>query len=268
MAAARQNVPSWPSLYNPGLEILHIEHNAPVQPGAAYLYHAKDIFRFTLYWTLAFYTPIFLVCGAYAFWNYSFPPSPRLTGSQNVRDSAYQLSSMASKPELPNSAAPLIQPTKPPKTNERRSRVAFALIVLLTFLTSSVAGAVIASAISGFVAAGLYKAANFNMSTWIPFLLAVIQVVIGLLRYAQYSFCSFLLMLSGKHMAFNYRDNIISVPGSTNIFLAIPCGYIAYNMHQFCACQSRFHLPEHIETLSHASCLHHIYAVPTLYLSF
>jgi len=59
--------------------------------------------------------------------------------------------------------------------------VAFALIVLLTFLTLSVAGAVIGSAIMGFVTAGLFKAANFNMSTWIPFLLAVMQVVVGLL---------------------------------------------------------------------------------------
>ena len=34
-------VPSWPSLYNPGIEILHIEHNAPIQPQGAYLYRAK-----------------------------------------------------------------------------------------------------------------------------------------------------------------------------------------------------------------------------------
>jgi hypothetical protein len=34
-------VPSWPSLYNPGIEILHIEHNAPIQPQGAYLYRPK-----------------------------------------------------------------------------------------------------------------------------------------------------------------------------------------------------------------------------------
>ena len=34
-------VPSWPSLYNPGIEILHIEHHAPIQPQGAYLYRAK-----------------------------------------------------------------------------------------------------------------------------------------------------------------------------------------------------------------------------------
>jgi len=170
--------PPWPSLYNPGLEILNIEHHPPTQPEGAYLYHANDVFRFTLYWNLVFYTPIFFFCGSYAFWNYAFPPSHRLSGHQNNRE-AYPLSEIKSPLSTP--ASPVVQPSKPPKTNERRSRIAFALIVLLTFLTLSVAGAVIGSAIMGFTAAGLYKAANFNMSTWIPFLLAVMQVVIGLL---------------------------------------------------------------------------------------
>jgi len=169
--------PPWPSLYNPALEIIHIEHHSPTQAGAAYLYHAHDIFRFTLYWTLIFYTPPFLVCGLYAFWNYGFPPSPHIASSQSLPES-YRLSS---RTPLLTSDTPALQPTKLPKTNERRSRVAFALIVLLTFLMLSVAGAVIASAITGFVTAGLYKAANFHMSTWIPFLLAMMQVVIGLL---------------------------------------------------------------------------------------
>ncbi|KAF8972705.1 hypothetical protein BDZ97DRAFT_1649965 [Flammula alnicola] len=186
--ASNKTTPPWPSLYNPGLEILHIEHHPQTQPGGAYLYHAKgkrnhssfvkinllaDVFRFTLYWTLVFYTPIFLLCGSYAFWNYAFPPSPRLANPQNGRES-YQLSLM-------NPDGLLVQAVKPPKPHERRSRVTFALIVLLTFLTLSVAGAVIGSAIMGFVTFGLYKAGNFSMSTWIPFLLAVMQVVIGLL---------------------------------------------------------------------------------------
>ncbi|KAF8903465.1 hypothetical protein CPB84DRAFT_1677951 [Gymnopilus junonius] len=170
--------PPWPSLYSPALEIVDIAHHSPIQPGAAYLEHAHDIFRFTLYWTLIFYTPPFLICGLYAFWNYAFPPS---TIPPSIPE-AYPLSSMVSRsPQFPTDAPPM-QPTKLPRTNERRSRVAFALIVLLTFLTLSVAGAVIASAIMGFIVAGLYKAGNFHMSTWIPFLLAMIQVIIGMLR--------------------------------------------------------------------------------------
>ncbi|TFK39520.1 hypothetical protein BDQ12DRAFT_629521 [Crucibulum laeve] len=176
----RGHTPSWPSLYNPGREILHIEHKPPTQPGGAYLYHASDVFRFTLYWTLIFYTPIFLFCGLYAFWNYTFPPKLR---SSRPQDDENLLSTMPkSPPSLPTlRPVPSLRSTIPPKANERRSRLAFAILVLLTFLSLSVAGSVIGSAILGFSLFGLYKSANFNMSTWIPFLLAVIQVVVGLL---------------------------------------------------------------------------------------
>jgi len=57
------------------------------------------------------------------------------------------------------------QSVKLAKTNEKRTRIAFAIIVLFTFITISLAGAVIGSAVLGFVAAGLYSAAKFNMST-------------------------------------------------------------------------------------------------------
>jgi len=40
-ASMSTRVPSWPSLYNPGIEILHIEHRAPTQPQGAYLYRAE-----------------------------------------------------------------------------------------------------------------------------------------------------------------------------------------------------------------------------------
>lgn len=71
------STPTWPSLYNPSIELIDIEHNAPVQPGGAYLSNSIDVFRFTLYWTLIFYCPIFLLCGLFAFWNINFPPALR-----------------------------------------------------------------------------------------------------------------------------------------------------------------------------------------------
>ena len=179
-AMSSGKTPPWPSLYNPGLEILHIEHRPPTQKGAEYLYSASgavtdssplelysffvqpDIFRFTLYWNLIFYTPLFLVCGLYAFWNYSFPPSPRPSQHPPSQDTLYPLTPL---PSTLTSRTPGNTPLTTHKKNEMRSRLAFALLVLLTFMTLSVAGAVIGAAVLGFVAMGLFRAGNFNMST-------------------------------------------------------------------------------------------------------
>jgi len=57
----------------------------------------------------------------------------------------------------------------------------FALLVLLTFLSLSLVSAVVGAAVVGFVLAGVYKAGGFYMSTWIPFIWAVIQGLVGLL---------------------------------------------------------------------------------------
>jgi len=141
-----------------------------------------DVFRFTLYWTLIFYTPLFLLCGSYAFWNYAFPPSAMLPRSKGAKEPAYQLSRMLPASSQPVAKAQPAQPTTHPKMNERRSRATFALIVLLTFLTLSVAGAVVASAILGFVAYGLYKSANFNMSTFVLSTYSVNEIDNNILR--------------------------------------------------------------------------------------
>ncbi|KAJ7483339.1 hypothetical protein FB451DRAFT_1234155 [Mycena latifolia] len=174
------NTPSWPSLYNPGIELLRIPHNDPVQPGGAYLTHPIDVFRFTLYWTLIFYTPIFLFCGLYAFFNLTFPPTrhPNPTRREATDEAGYPLALLRYSPR--EASAPLLRPPKP-KPNQGRSRITFAILVLLTFISLSLAGASLGSAVVGFILAGIYKLAKFNMSTWIPFLWSVISVLIGLL---------------------------------------------------------------------------------------
>ena len=143
----------------------------------------SDMYRFTLYWTLVFYVPAFVVCGTYAFLNLSFPPSRRRPRSHRNRPS-FPFLEAASYSALPATAGDDIplqrQQTqhlserslrRPPaakprhKVNERRSRLTFALLVLLAFLLAGFAGAVLGSAIVGYVLAGLYKSADFNMST-------------------------------------------------------------------------------------------------------
>jgi len=57
----------------------------------------------------------------------------------------------------------------------------FAIIMLSVFLALSVTNAVIGAAVVGYVLVGLYKAADYNMSTWVPFIWAIIIVLIGVI---------------------------------------------------------------------------------------
>ncbi|THV03603.1 hypothetical protein K435DRAFT_817205 [Dendrothele bispora CBS 962.96] len=214
------NDPSWPSLYNPRSELFHIEHTGPVQPGATYLTDAGDVFRFTLYWTLVLYLPIFAVFGLYAFFNLTFPPSrkkstvsykthygedppdrqdtyplydiPHRTsnhflsvanignGYQTLRSDI--VSSNGDLPQSPMRTHFTHDHRAPERQNAGRSRLTFALLVFLVFLFMSLIGAVLSSAIVGFVVHGLYRAGHFYMSSWVPFLWALIQVFIGMLN--------------------------------------------------------------------------------------
>ncbi|KZT70861.1 hypothetical protein DAEQUDRAFT_170626 [Daedalea quercina L-15889] len=196
---------SWPSLYNWIIELFPIQNRAPVQPGGIYLYDHNEIFRFTLYWTLVFYTPPYILCASYAFLNLTFPPQrarnrlrtrPRPSFASHFPSSYFgppptvtgneiPLVEAAPKQVLGNTHAQLALAHRYRallKPNERRSRLAFALLVFLGFTTFSVAGAVIGSAIIGYILAGLFQAGKYNMSTWIPFLAGLLQTLVGLLE--------------------------------------------------------------------------------------
>ncbi|KAH7868460.1 uncharacterized protein C8R40DRAFT_1134836 [Lentinula edodes] len=279
--------PSWPSLYNPRSELFDIQRHNPIQPGGFYLVNSQDVFRFTLYWTLVFYIPVFVLFGLYAFFNLTFPPHTnreiafgRLHDEEDDAmdddeeeededEEAYPMSPMSSDPHPPRhrhnprngyyatlrseitttSTVPTTSPpsvyiqsptsataghpflsvshtspahfypphpsssshspmitkatgnTKTPvlrnfskslnknkvmkankSKNAARSRITFALLVFFGFLILSLIGAVVSSAIVGYILTGLYKAGKFYMSTWVPFLWAAISVMVGMLN--------------------------------------------------------------------------------------
>ncbi|KIK73379.1 hypothetical protein PAXRUDRAFT_61600, partial [Paxillus rubicundulus Ve08.2h10] len=161
----------WPSLYNPVIEVGRSGFGLATQPGGSYLQQPDDIFRFTLYWSLIFHIPFNFIAGTYAFLNFLFPPARPTNGFPLLSPSLTRVSPSPSPQEWP----------KPPRVNARRSRLTFALLVLLTFLSLSLISAVVGAAVVGFVLAGVYKAGGFYMSTWIPFVWAVIQSLVGLL---------------------------------------------------------------------------------------
>lgn len=67
-------------------------------------------------------------------------------------------------PVSDNYAAPAASRAKT-RHNERRSRLTFAIIVAFVFAICAVGGAVLGSAVLGYVMAGLFRAAGFHMST-------------------------------------------------------------------------------------------------------
>ncbi|THH15745.1 hypothetical protein EW146_g4789 [Bondarzewia mesenterica] len=185
-------VPEWPSLYNPVIEILDLEHHDPVEPNGRYLSNANDVFRFTFYWTVIFHAPLFTFCGIYAFLNIMFPPrtpstttlvaippkddaplpSPPIPLTPLSTASASSPSSLlrpASQTPRPSSCDP---PLRMRRQNERRSRFTYAFLILLIFLTIGVVSALVESVVAGYILAGLYRSARFSMSTWVPFVWA------------------------------------------------------------------------------------------------
>lgn len=62
LTISNDTVPPWPSLYNPGVEVLHIQHQPAVQPRGKYLYQADGMYIlrtflqvFTFYRYLSFH---------------------------------------------------------------------------------------------------------------------------------------------------------------------------------------------------------------------
>lgn len=139
--------PRWPSLYSPGVELIGIEHRPAEQPRGVYLHHYNQIFSFTLYWTIVLYTPIYLLCAAVAFCNITFP------GRKTKKYGDWWEMQL-----LKNT-----QPLK--KTNERRSRVTFALLAVFIFMAMSVLGALLGSTITAAMIVALWKSGNYPVST-------------------------------------------------------------------------------------------------------
>ncbi|KAI9464520.1 hypothetical protein BJY52DRAFT_1114729 [Lactarius psammicola] len=189
--------PTWPSLYDPLIEFHDLEHHAPIQPGGRYLTHAGDVFRFTFYWTLIFNSLFFLITGGIASFNIVFPS--RRDNHGDTLTSTTQKHTPRSHPMIPltpvastPSPDPLLshpgtaeikQPgASQPRKNVHRSRLIYAIFTLFVFLVTALAASFVESAVVGYVLWAVYTAGDFNISTWLPPVWALIiasSVVLG-----------------------------------------------------------------------------------------
>ncbi|KAI6149188.1 hypothetical protein BKA82DRAFT_145733 [Pisolithus tinctorius] len=177
---------SWPSLYNPIIDLIGGDNAPPVEPGGKYLTQADDVFRFTLYWTLIFHVPLYVLVGTYAFFNVLFPPARGRLQSvpMNPLPNLHPNSAYTTAPPASHPSAETLS-TSPRRVGKRlnvgRTRLMFALIIFLSFVGLGIVSAVAGAAVMGFVIAGVYKAGGFWVSTWVPFVWAVIHALVGLL---------------------------------------------------------------------------------------
>jgi hypothetical protein len=155
-------IPAFPSLYNPAIELTPFQYTDAMQPAGYYipLDGPHNVFLFTFYWTVAFQTPIFAACAVWA--------CMCLTTKKEMKGNQMEMVELRAGRQRPS--------------KNRSARVAFSAIILGTFLALSLMGTLVSSAFTSLLLFGLFKAGGFFMSTWIPFLGALFSVGVGTLR--------------------------------------------------------------------------------------
>ncbi|KIR36587.1 hypothetical protein I352_01545 [Cryptococcus deuterogattii MMRL2647] len=175
--------PPWPSLYLPTLD-------STVEQQGIFLYEAEAIWRFTLYWTLLLICSLFLICALMASFTlllsltvFREPDPPPLVSKSDDLKSNETRPSRTTSPNTGASATPFSTPLVQlhrPFERPKRKRPPIWPVLLLPVIVTAAAGvvSVISSTIVGFALAAIYSAGGFSMSTWVPFLWALIQALV------------------------------------------------------------------------------------------
>ena len=133
--------PSFPSLYWP---------LNPSPGDARYLYYQSDIWRFTLYWTLITYGGVHLSASVWAVL-------------------------MQLRSALATKTKPLGEP------NKIRQTLAWVWLIPVVYLVVAGIEAVFAGSVVGLILGAVYNAGYFKMSTWVPFIWGLLNVMILIL---------------------------------------------------------------------------------------
>ncbi|WWC92666.1 uncharacterized protein L201_007625 [Kwoniella dendrophila CBS 6074] len=174
--------PSFPSLYIPTL------HDTSEQRGI-FLYEAEAIWHFTLYWTLILLMSLFLLCSAFA----SFTIFLNITKYRNKPPDNHNHNHKQKSPFSPTIISNN-QDNQNNQNNQNNNHITIKHltarkkpkkpplwpIIILPIISLFIAAFIglISSTVVGFALAAIYSAGGFSMSTWVPFLWALIQVLV------------------------------------------------------------------------------------------
>ncbi|CAD6579754.1 MAG: hypothetical protein TREMPRED_002560, partial [Tremellales sp. Tagirdzhanova-0007] len=158
--------PSFPSLYIPTL-------SSSRELSGIYLYEAEAIWRFTFYWTLLMLCGIFLICSLFAAFTILLSLTVHRTSSQPIPTPSSQFTDNPIRPDS-------LGHKRPMQPRLKRKRPPLWPVLLLPLLMTSVAAviALVTGTVVGFALAAVYAAGGFSLSTWVPFLWALIQVIV------------------------------------------------------------------------------------------
>ena len=134
--------PSWPSLYWP----------INVTPGSSYyLYYVRDIWRFTLYWTLFIYLVLHLLTSVWAVL--------MLLRSAHARR----------------------QKDPDRHSGEVKTTLLWVWAIPMVYLVVGGVEALLAGSLMGLVLGAVYNAAFYRMSTWTPLLWGLVNALLLIL---------------------------------------------------------------------------------------
>ncbi|RSH81246.1 uncharacterized protein EHS24_008683 [Apiotrichum porosum] len=177
-------VPAFPSLYVPSVA-------STIQQSGYFLHDAYAIWRFTFYWTLILLLGTFWAVAALASFNlllsrtlFSRKPNAGMTETGTAGGSTGAAAGSARATSLGDAAlAGLPLPRRARRKMSKyasRKRPPMWLIafipLVMGFIATSVA--LVSGTVVGFALAAVYSAAGFSMSTWVPFMWGMIQVVV------------------------------------------------------------------------------------------
>ncbi|OCF34346.1 hypothetical protein I316_03860 [Kwoniella heveanensis BCC8398] len=178
--------PSFPSLYIPTID-------STIEQRGIFLYEAEAIWHFTLYWTMALLCGLFLICALFASATmilnltvYRPPPGDPPDYPSRSKLATHHLASTSARNNLESGSRSGAGTAKPPPIirknlrKRRKKRPPLWPVLILPAVSVFVAAviALISGTVVGFALAAIYSAGGFSMSTWVPFLWALIQVLV------------------------------------------------------------------------------------------